>query len=1086
MEVGSLPVNQERDEMLEKKSVVEVFDTQASDTPQAIAVVFEDQHLTYNELNVKANELAYSLRALGIGPETLVALCTERSVDLIVGVIGILKSGAAYVPLDPLFPEERLSMILDETKAKAVLTQRHLASLFPSSMINTIYLDGDEKSVNKHRRENPPNRAKPENLVYVMFTSGSTGKPKGVAIEHRQLLNYVNAILNRLSISSPSRFATVSSYATDLGNTAIFPALCSGGSVYLISRERASDAKALADYFRINPVDYLKIVPSHLSALLVSQNPHILPKKGLILGGEVCYWDLIERIKTLNPDCTIFNHYGPTETTVGVTTYRIKNSDNNLTSSTVPIGKPLSNTHVYLLDAKMQPVPDGEIGEIYIGGAGVARGYLNRSDQTDRKFVKNPFVDDQQTRLYRTGDNARQLKDGSLEFLGRTDFQVKIRGFRVELEEIESALRQISWIREATVIVWEDKTVDKRLVAYAVLEGKSEVKTDRIRKALSRTLPDYMIPTSFVFLDALPLNASGKIDRKALPIPELDRSTLASDFVAPRNATEETLANIWAQVIGLDRIGINDNFFELGGDSILGIQITSKANQIGLTLTPDQIFNFPTIAQLADVAGTAPIIQAEQGVIAGPLPLTPIQHWYFEQNLLEPHHWNQAFLLRAPQTLDFSLLEKAFYQLLIHHDALRLCFTLKNSVWHQVMTSPDEVVPVSRLNLSGLTKVEQKTAIQSNATELQASLNLSEGPLMRVALFELDSHEPSYLLIIIHHLAVDGVSWRILLEHLEVLYNQLSHNKVVQLPPKTTSYKHWANQLEEYAQSDELQQELPFWLAMQENQQPSLPVDYPLGINDNTVSSIDIIPVSLNVEKTEMLLKQVPKAYQTEINDVLLTALAQAVTRWTGTSTLLIDLEGHGREAIFEDVELSRTVGWFTTIFPVSLNLEKTSNIGEMLKSVKEQLRCIPNRGIGYGILRYLRKDTKTLQALPQAELNFNYLGQFDQMLSPTSPFELTNEDYGPRRSLRGKRRYLLEITGSIVEGKLQLSWVYSKNIHRQTTIELLAKGFMDALENLIDHCQSLKAGGFTPSDFPEADLSQEELDDLMSEISEL
>jgi amino acid adenylation domain-containing protein/non-ribosomal peptide synthase protein (TIGR01720 family) len=1072
--------------MLEKQSVIEVFDTQVSDTPQAIAVVFEDQHLTYNELNVQANELAYSLRALDIGPESLVAICTERSVELIVGVMGILKSGAAYVPLDPLFPDERLSMILEETKAKALLTQRHLGSRFPTSAINAIYLDGEEKSVNNSKRENPPNRAKPENLVYVMFTSGSTGKPKGVAIEHRQLLNYVNAILNRLSISSPSRFATVSSYATDLGNTAIFPALCSGGSVYLISRERASDAKALADYFRINPVDYLKIVPSHLSALLVSQNAHILPKKGLILGGEVCYWDLIERIKTLNPDCTIFNHYGPTETTVGVTTYRIKNSDNNLTSSTVPIGKPLSNTHVYLLDAKMQPVPDGETGEIYIGGAGVARGYLNRSDQTDRKFVKNPFVDDQQTRLYRTGDKARKLKDGSLEFLGRTDFQVKIHGFRIELEEIESALRQISWIREATVIVWEDKTVEKRLVAYAVLEGKSEVKTDRIRKALSRTLPDYMIPTSFVFLDALPLNASGKIDRKALPIPELDRSTLASDFVAPRNATEETLANIWAQVIGLERIGINDNFFELGGDSILGIQITSKANQIGLTLTPDQLFNFPTIAQLADVAGTAPIIQAEQGVITGPLPLTPIQHWFFEQNLLEPHHWNQAFLLRAPHTLDFSLLEKAFYQLLIHHDALRLRFTLNNSVWHQVMTSPDEVVPVSRLNLSGFTKVDQKTAIQSAATELQASLNLSEGPLIRVALFELDTLEPSYLLIIIHHLAVDGVSWRILLEHLDVLYNQLSHNKVVHLPPKTTSYKQWAHQLEGYAKSDELQQELPFWLAMQEKQQPSFPVDYPLGKNDNTVSSTDIISVSLNVEKTEMLLKQVPKAYQTEINDVLLTALAQAVTHWTGESTLLVDLEGHGREAIFEDVELTRTVGWFTTIFPVSLNLEKTSNIGELLKSVKEQLRRIPKRGIGYGILRYLSRDTKTLQDMPQAELNFNYLGQFDQMLGTASPFELTNEDYGPRRSLMGKRRYLLEITGSIVEGKLQLSWVYSKNIHRKKTIELLTQGFMDALENLIDHCQSPNAGGFTPSDFPEADLSQEELDDLMSEISEL
>ena len=1075
--------------MQEKQTIVEIFETQVSNTPQANAVVFEDQHLTYNELNVQANELAYSLRALGIGHETLVAICVERSVELIVGVMGILKSGAAYVPLDPLFPEERLSMIMDETKAKALLTQRHLKSRFPASILNTIYLDPEEKRVKKSWRENPQNPARPENLVYVMFTSGSTGTPKGVAIEHRHLSNYVSAILHRLSISTPSIFATVSSYATDLGNTAIFPALCSGGSVNLISRERASDANALADYFRINPVDYLKIVPSHLSALLMSQNVHILPKKGLILGGEACYWDLIDQVQSLNPDCTIFNHYGPTETTVGVTTYHVKNSDIRMNTSTVPIGKPLSNTQVYLLNSKMQPVSAGETGQIYVGGAGLARGYLNRSDETSRKFVKNPFADDQQKRLYRTGDKARLLADGSLEFLGRTDFQVKIRGFRIELEEIETALRKMSGVRDAIVIAWEDTTGDKRLVAYAVREGTVELKTDNIRNALSRTLPDYMIPSTFIFLDAFPLNSSGKIDRKALPIPALDRSTLASDYMAPRNDTEETLVKIWGQVIGLKRVGINDNFFELGGDSILGILITSKANQLGLYLTPDQLFQFPTIAQLADMVGKAPIIQAEQGVISGPLPLTPIQHWFFEQNFQESHHWNQVFLLRAPHNLDYSLLKKSIRQLLIHHDALRLRFAAENSEWQQVMISPDDVIPVSRMDLSKFTKVEQKVAIQSTATKLQASLNLSEGPLMRVVLFELGSHAPCYLLIIIHHLAVDGVSWRILLEHLEFLYNHLSHNQIVKLPPKTTSYRHWAQKLEEYARSDKLKKELPFWLAMQEKHQEPLPVDYPLGINNNTVLSTDIIPVSLNVEKTEMLLKQVPKAYQTEINDVLLTALAQAVTQWTESSTLLVDLEGHGRETIFDDTDLSRTVGWFTSIFPVLLNLERNSQPGEMLKSIKEQLRNIPNRGIGYGILRYLKKDSETikkLRALPNAELNFNYLGQFDQMLSPTSPFELTNEDYGPRRSLKGKRRYLLEITGSIVEGKLQLSWVYSKNIHQQTTIELLAQGFIGALENLIDHCQSPNVRGFTPSDFPEAGLSQKELDDLMSEISKI
>ena len=363
-----------------------------------------------------------------------------------------------------------------------------------------------------------------------------------------------------------------------------------------------------------------------------------------------------------------------------------------------------------------------------------------------------------------------------------------VRGNRIELGEIEAVLSQHSRIREVAVVVQEYDPGDNRLAAYIVPNQEQSVSNSQLRDFLSKILPDFMIPATFTILDTMPLTPNGKVDRKALPIGELDRSTIDSHFVAPRNATEETLANIWAQVIGIKRVGINDNFFELGGDSILGIQITSKANQMGLYLTPDQLFHYPTIAQLADVAGTAPIIQAEQGVLTGPLPLTPIQHWFFEQNLLESHHWNQAFLLKAPPDIDASLLEKAIDQLLIHHDALRLRFQCENSECHQTITFPNEMVPVSQEKLSKLTKAEQKAAIESTATQLQASLNLSEGPLIRVALFETDSQELSYLLIIIHHLAVDGVSWRILLEHLELLYNQLSHNQAVQLPPTRVTF----------------------------------------------------------------------------------------------------------------------------------------------------------------------------------------------------------------------------------------------------------------------------------------------------------
>jgi non-ribosomal peptide synthase protein (TIGR01720 family) len=487
------------------------------------------------------------------------------------------------------------------------------------------------------------------------------------------------------------------------------------------------------------------------------------------------------------------------------------------------------------------------------------------------------------------------------------------------------------------------------------------------------------------------------------------------------------------------------------------------------------------------VAGTTPAIQAEQGVVTGPLPLTPIQHWFFEHNLAEPHHWNMAMLLEARQPLDSALLERAVEHLLLHHDALRLRFMCTASGWRQVSAAPDTAVPFSRVDLSALSEGEHAPAIEATAAELQASLNLSEGPLIQVNLLDLGAHKPSRLLIVIHHLAVDSVSWRILLEDVQTAYHQLSRGETIELPPKTTSFKHWAERLTTHVHSGGIEHELDHWLARSRTHVSPLPVDYTGGAN--TEQSARTVWVSLSAEETRALLREVPEVYHTQINDVLLTALVQAFSRWTGARSLLFNLEGHGREEIFEGVDLSRTVGWFTSIFPVLLSLEEGSHPGNALKSVKEQLRRIPNRGIGYGLLRYLSLDrgiSRQLQALPQAQVSFNYLGQFDQMLSPSSLFALAKERSGPYRSARGERIYPLEITGRIMGGQLHVDWSYSENVHRHTTIEALAKSFLEALRALIVHCQSPEAGGYTPSDFPAAGLSQGDLDDLMAELTEL
>lgn len=571
-----------------------LFEAQVEQTPHNIAVVFEDQHLTYRELNTRANQLAYYLQDLGVGAEELVGIYLERSLEIIIAVLGILKAGGAYVPIDPALPTEGLSFRLQDTQARVLLTQQSLLQTVPNSATQVVCLDHSEVIAQKSKA-NPTSKVTSENLVYVLFTSGSTGEPKGVAVEHRQLLNYLYGILEKLNLPAGASYATVSTFAADLGNTAIFPALCTGGCLHIISSERASDPAALAAYCDRYSVDCLKIVPSHLATLLASSSA-ILPRQRLVLGGEAASWELIHQIQQQSPNCQILNHYGPTETTVGVLTYCV---DQLSHAATVPLGRPLANTQIYVLDQQLRLVPIGVPGELYISGAGLARGYLHRPQLTAERFINNPFGDG--SRLYKTGDIARYLPDGNIEFLGRVDDQVKIRGFRVELGEIEALLRQYPGIRQASAIVREDVPGDQRLVAYLVLNRQSAIDVVAIRSFLQTKLPEYMIPSAFVILKALPLTPNGKVDRSSLPAPDRTHSGLEPGYVAPRTVAEKQLAEIWAKVLGLERVGIYDNFFELGGHSLLLTQLLVQvrdAFEVDLALS--SLFASSTVAELAE------------------------------------------------------------------------------------------------------------------------------------------------------------------------------------------------------------------------------------------------------------------------------------------------------------------------------------------------------------------------------------------------------------------------------------------------------------------------------------------------------
>ncbi|MEH1779521.1 MAG: amino acid adenylation domain-containing protein [Nostoc sp.] len=1046
----------------------QLFETQVERTPDSIAVVFADQQLSYCELNARANQLAHYLQALGVKPEVLVGICVERSFLMVIGLLAILKAGGAYIPLDPSYPQERIAFILEDTQAPVFLTQESLLEAMPQHKAKVVCLDTDWQTIAQQTQENLLSVVTTDNLAYVIYTSGSTGRPKGVMIQHASTVAMLDWANKTFAMSAMQGVLASTSICFDLSVFEVFVPLCCGGKVILIE-----NALLLPTLPTTLDVTLINTVPSVILQLLRTDG---IPASVQIVNvaGEPLHNKLVQQLYQQDNIQKVFNLYGPSEDTT-YSTFAWIHKD---TSNTPPIGRPIHNTQIYLLDQNLQPVPVGVPGMLYIGGAGLARGYLNKAELTADKFIPNPYANLPGERLYKTGDQARYLPNGDIEYIGRVDYQVKVRGFRIELLEIEAVLLEYPAVQEAVVAVHFSQVDSQQIVAYVVPQIEQTLTIPELRSFLEAKLPSYMVPAAFVILSALPLTPNGKVNRQALPTPDTARPE-DKELVVPQTTIEKQLAGIWAEVLGLENISINDNFFGLGGDSILSLQVISKAKQTGLHLTPKQMFQYQTITQLATVIDTTQKIQAEQGVLIGALELIPIQHWFFTQKQPEPHHWNQAVFLESKQNIDPVVLEKIIKFLQIHHDVLRLRFIQEEFSTQALIVSPDDVIPLTCFDFSALPKDRQSPAIEAAATKLQASLNLSQGPLFQVALFNLGDNQPNRLLWIIHHLAVDGVSWRILIEDFQTAYQQISQGKVIKLPPKTTSYKQWSSHLQKYAQSSALLSERDFWLTTQYQSVSSIPRDFLDGNNIEETTSM--VSVSLSVAETQSLLQEVPAAYQTQINDVLLTALILTFNQWTGENSLLIDLEGHGREEIFEDVDLSRTIGWFTTIFPVHLKLENTNEQGKVLKSIKEQLRAIPNRGIGYGLLRYLCQNQEIAEKFSssKAEVAFNYLGQFDQVLPESSLFSFAKESSGSTRSLQSKRTYLLEINGGIYQGHLEMSWSYSNQLHRQTTIEVLAQRFIEELRSLIAHCLSPNAGGFTPSDFADFQQSQWDQTDL-------
>jgi amino acid adenylation domain-containing protein/non-ribosomal peptide synthase protein (TIGR01720 family) len=1080
---------------------------QAARTPDAIAAIAAGRQITYRELERRANQLARHLCRAGVRPEACIGVCLDRSPELLIALLAVLKAGGAYLPLDVSYPKERIAALLQDARSSVVLTTQDLYGKVAMDRIRVICLDVEWEQMSREPAATPEASVELDQLAYVIYTSGSTGKPKGVAVTHRAAVSHFTLFALKFDFRTGDRVLQFSSLAVDFSLEDLFPTLLTGATLVF----RGSDLWTPPEF--LHQVRSLGITRLNLPTAYWNQLAQQLGEDGngweesrraldeqmrsVEIGGEAASPGAVrlwQRAGLLS--VRLFNSYGPTEATVTATTYDIPPHLDEFPEGRVPIGRPLPNRLLYVLDRHGQPTPIGVPGELYLGGAGLARGYLYAPEQTAERYLPDPFGGEPGARLYRTGDLVRWMPDGNLEFLGRLDHQIKVRGFRIEPGEIEAALCKHPGIRFAHVAARHDPQGNKRLVAFLVptqsqpgQNGPAQLADTELRAHLRERLPEHMIPAAFVPMRALPTLANGKVDVRSLPEPDWGAVQRNGECAAPHTDAERRLAEIWSAVLGVERVGIHDNFFELGGDSILSIQVIARAKQAGLHLTPRQMFQHQTIAELATVAGVAPAILAPTPEpTTGPIPLTPIQRWFFEQESPEPHYYNMVVILQVRPDVDPELLGRAFYEVVAQHEALHLRFICEEGRWQQRLGEVEGSAVFAQIDLSAIPAAEQPAAIEAEATKLQSSLNLASGPLTRGALFGLGHGQLGRLVWVIHHLAMDGVSWRILLTDLQTAYRQLrsgeSPGSTRRLASPTTPFSQWARRLAGHAASPKLQQEAAYWLHEARQTIKPLPVDQ--RGHAITMASAESVVVSLTEAETHSLLQELPKAYRAQINDLLLTAMARAVTAWSGDPRLLVDLEGHGREELFDDLDLSRSVGWFTSVFPVLIDLEEAHRPDQKLRTIKEQLRRVPERGVGYGLLRYLGPDqdlTDRLRALPQAEICFNYLGQFDKVMSEGALFGPAQESIGPTQSPRGRLAYLLEINVWVSRGRLQADWTYSATLYHRATVQRLADGFCDSLRTLIEHSRSPQASTYTPSDFPEANLNQAELDRLLAAL---
>jgi amino acid adenylation domain-containing protein/non-ribosomal peptide synthase protein (TIGR01720 family) len=1053
------------------KTIIDLFKEQVAARPEACAVVFEEKKVSYKELDERSNQLAHYLQRQGIKKETLVPICIERGEEMVVGILGILKAGGAYVPIDPDYPVDRIKYMLDDASAELVLCSKAVRSKLAESMSdNIIELDTNWPLIASMPVDDSNARIAANNLCYIIYTSGSTGRPKGVMVEHQGVVNLALSQAEALRLKPGMKTLQFASLGFDASCYEIFNTLLSGGTLVLCNKEDLTSSERIGDLISRHEVEVAVLPPSYQNIIVDSLGT----LKTIVSAGEPLNEAVGRRIQ--DQGVRLINAYGPTENTVCVSL-----TNEPIQKNHVVIGKPIANVKVYITDKAGGLSPLGSTGEICVAGPQVTRGYLNRSDLTAEKFISNSFNNLADSTLYKTGDLARWLPDGNIEYQGRLDEQVKIRGYRIELGEIESVLLQSGYIQQAVVVAQEEKENHKQLVAYVI--PNDEFDKEAIVGFLQTKLPEYMVPSLWIPVQEFPLTPSGKIDKKALAALQQNGSDTNEDAGA-RNELEQKLIEVWQELLEVDQMGIYDNFFELGGDSILTIQVVSRIRKFGYHLEVADIFNHQTIASLSSfiAAQSGKAMSGEQGILTGNAGLLPIQEWYFEKIPASVSHYNQSVLLSINKSVTQAQLKDAVDQLLTRHDALRFRYYQNKGQWQQEYTAQGHHATLVIETLSFASTDSLSNLITDCADKYQRSLDIIDGQLVKFVWIQTPQAEVSNrLFIAIHHLVIDGVSWRILLEELENLLISAQNDEKIDLGSKTSSYRQWYEALKKYGQTPALHSQIAYWATAVTNYSP-LRIDKEYsGIVK--AREVDALAIRLNKQQTKNLLQEVPRVYHTEINDILLCALVKTICDWNETNSMVVGMEGHGREHVAEEIDLTRTVGWFTTLYPLYLNTSGTVGLGDLIKTVKEQLRQLPEKGLGYGVLRYINKDD-LLQG-DAWDVQFNYLGQLDSIVKDSQILAVGKESTGTGKSEEQGVSEKLSVNSFIREGELVVTFSYSTLHFHGETIEKISQSFVSNLALLIDHCleQGKSGAVFTPSDYGLGSaVSYEELDAFLEE----